>query len=132
MENFQRQNIPRHALTDAVLAKWPEDVLAEGYVPFPKKLLRNLTRLFDGAHAMEDLAVILALVDYRRRNLSRDPSVQYVSFMSGLTRKEVDDTLKRLKKRKWVTVGRPAEDGGIAVGLTGFTTAIQEVAGTKP
>jgi hypothetical protein len=41
-----------------------------------------LPKIFTGKDAIEKLAVILAIVDFQRDELSRDPSLEYLAFIA--------------------------------------------------
>ncbi len=84
--NFSRQRINTSRLPATLAAKWSRPVLAEGFVPFPKLLLRCLPKIFTGEGAIEKLAVILAIVDFQRDELFRDPSLEYLAFVADMER----------------------------------------------
>jgi hypothetical protein len=83
-------------------AKWPGGVLSEGFVPFPKKLLRSLGALFGKSEELEDLAVLLAIVDFKRANQTRHPSLDFLSFVSGIPEDAVDRSISRMRSKGWV------------------------------
>jgi hypothetical protein len=93
-DDFYRRKLP--GPSKPVLAvKWSEPVLDEGYVAFPKRLVRAAPAIFRGDHAVELLVVALALVDYIRPDTSRPPSVGYLAFTAGL---DVDRFMERLRE----------------------------------
>jgi hypothetical protein len=128
MEPFQRQHLNPETFPATVRAKWPDSLLIEGFVPFPKKLLRVMPRLLTAQHGVEDLALILSLVDYKRRNLSRNPTVAYIGYVAGLAEDTARAGLERLKKRKWIQVDAPDSEGGIKFRLEGFTKVVESLA----
>lgn len=65
-------------------------------MPFPKKLVRTLSRIFPDTQAMKDLSVLLAVVDFKRPNLTRDPSVAFLAFLAGLSEEEFRAALASL------------------------------------
>jgi hypothetical protein len=110
-----------------VVEKWSRDVLGEGFVPFPKKLLRTMHKIFPDSESLKDLAVILAIVDFKRPNLSRMPSLEYLAFLAGLGEEEFQRILGRLEAQGFVRVaGNP---DAMDISLNGFIDAIEETAG---
>lgn len=100
---LERKKIDRDKLPDVLVAKWGSEVLSEGYTPMPKRLIRCLPRLFKGRHALEHLAVILAVVDYRRPRINRPPSVEYLAFIAGMTVEKLKTRLDELRELNWIT-----------------------------
>lgn len=123
-ENFLRQRIRPDRLPSAVVAKWSETTLKEGFVPFPKRLLRCLPTVFTGPKVAEDLAVILAIVDYKRPNLSRLPSLEYLAFIAGMQPKNFQERLVDLEKRKLITVA--GDEDEMRIDLMGVLSAIEK------
>jgi len=105
-KSFYRQRVNTRRLPTAVVAKWSEPVLEEGFIPFPKKLLRCLPAVFTGPNVAEDLAVVLAVVDYKRPNLSRLPSLGYLAFLAGMEPEEFQTRLVDLEKRELIIANR--------------------------
>ncbi len=101
-------------------------MLDEGFVPFPKRLLRCMHRLFTDGNAAKDLAVVLAIVDYARPNLTRKPSIEYLSFLAGLTIEEFEAGLVRLEQRGLIRVAREM-DGGVDVSYAGLLVQIDQL-----
>jgi hypothetical protein len=97
MENFRRQRIADFPAR--LLEKWPPGVLEEGFVPFPKRLLRSAHRIFIGPDAMKELSAVLAIVDFKRPNLTRHPSRDFLAFLAGLPRGEFDKALAQLEAK---------------------------------
>ena len=123
MENFTRQYVSSAKLPPQVVEKWSASVLAEGFVPFPKKLLRCLHRLFPGAEAAKELAVLLAVVDFKRPNLTRLPSLAYLAFIAGLDEQEFKAVLNRLKEKGFVRIS--GHDDGLDISLTEFLETVE-------
>jgi hypothetical protein len=97
MDEFERQHINAKQLPPNLKAKWSERVLQEGFVAFPKRLLRCMTRFFVGEGGVPNLAVVLAIVDHRRPNPQRGPSLEYLAFLSGMEPAQVEAALERLQ-----------------------------------
>ncbi len=124
-------------LPRTVLEKWSEPVLAEGFVPFPKRLLRTMSQFFAGSQAIEELAVVLAIVDFKRPNVTRLPSLSYLAFLAGLDESEFKQALTRLNEKGLIRVQGTQE--GLDVGLGGLLDEIlsrsakrKQVEGDKP
>ena len=83
------------AMKPVLTAKWSGPVLDQGYVAFPKRLLRAAPKIFQGEHAIEQLAVALSLVDYIRPEINRPPSVGFLAFTAGM---DSDRFLERLRE----------------------------------
>ncbi len=99
---LRRNYVDPSRLPEAAVAKWGEELLIEGFTPFPKRLLRCLSLVFQGERAMDDLAVILSVADYRRPNLARPPSIDFLAFIAGLETDSFKQRLEVLSKRSWV------------------------------
>ena len=121
---FQPQRLNPTQMPGTVRIKWPDDLLLEGFVPFPKRLLRSLPRLFPRSPEVDELALLLASVDYKRRNVSRQPSMEYLAFLSGLDLARADAALQRLKEKGYATalVG----DGEVQIELDGLHEAVRK------
>jgi len=103
-----------------VAAKWSEGVLDEGFVPFPKRLLRCLGKVFDGPRAVDDIRVVMAIVDYRRPNLSRPPSYEFLAFTAGMTIESFKERVKAMENRGLLHAMGPDEVVNIEInGLIG-------------
>lgn len=107
-------------------AKWDDEVLNEGFVPFPKRLLRAIPHLFPENHDVAELAALLAVVDYRRPNLRNLPSTRYLAFVAGLGPKQFKRILTNLEAKNWIET--EGSDEEIDVTLSGFFEAIKEAA----
>jgi hypothetical protein len=124
---FERRKIDPARIPEVIAAKWSDVVIDEGFTPFPKRLLRTLSKVFpDGAH-WEELQVILALVDYLRPGLTRGPSLDFLAFTAGLERERFKSVLQTLKRRGWVKLEGPEEALHLSLdSLEGFLKRIEE------
>ena len=118
--DFERRKVQN--LPPAVVYKWSEDVLDEGFIPFPKRLLRCLPRLFSQQGCIGDLQVILAIVDYARPNLSRPPSYDYLAFNAGMTVPIFKDHVQEMEKRGWIAASGP--DDAVTITIDGLLDKI--------
>lgn len=125
LSKFTRQQVDVSRLPNTVVTKWSSALLDEGFVPFPKRFLRCLPKILKGEHATRDLAVILAVVDYKRENLRRSPSVEYLAFVAGMELPEFEAGLNRLKEEGLVTFKRDTE--GINVSIDGLIARIEKL-----
>ena len=93
---------------DRVRRKWSDSLLTEGFVPFPKTLLRTLLSVFTEEHALEDLVTVLAIVDCLGVN-EKDNSVSldYIAFIADEEPTVMERRLRRLKKQKYATWSHP-------------------------
>lgn len=121
---FYRRKIKK-SLPNTFTKKWSPEVLDEGFVPFPKRLLLVVTQIFRGEHAIEDLAVVLAIADYLRPDLMRWPSVEYLAFNAGLPQETFLARLHALEE-KGLVHSEGSEDA-IEVSLSGLLRRIQEI-----
>lgn len=69
----------------------------------PKRLLRCMADLLPSKNGLELLTVILAVVDYKRPNLSRLPSLEYLAYIAGMSVERFDRVLDELAKKRWIT-----------------------------
>jgi hypothetical protein len=120
---FTRQRISPSSLPASLIAKWGDSALLEGFVPFPKKLLRCLGKVFSGVDALERLALIMAIADYRRPNLTRGPSREFLAFVSGLSAGRVGELLNQLAAEGLITVSEKNGDE-LDVVITGLLERI--------
>jgi hypothetical protein len=107
---FTRQKLPKGAVTIALAAKWGEKVLDEGFVSFPKRLMRCLPAIFGATTEIKELQVALAVADFLRPGLTRWPSVEYLAFSTGLMAEEVRQALKGLRAKGLVDYEGSAEE----------------------
>jgi hypothetical protein len=110
MAKFERQKVDPRAFSDILLSKWSADVLDEGFVPFPKRLLRCLPRLLDGPLQMNQLCALLAVVDYERPRVSRRPSLEFLAESAGLSKTQILQSLEDLAKRRLINATGTDDD----------------------
>lgn len=125
LSKFTRQQVDVSRLPSTIVAKWSPALLNEGFVPFPKRFLRCLPKILKGEHAVRDLAVILAVVDYKREKLLRLPSAEYLAFVAGTELPEFEASLNRLKEGGLVTFKRDTEC--IDVSIDGLIARIEKL-----
>jgi len=107
---FERQKLDPKRIPEVVKHKWGAKVLDEGFIALPKRLLRCLPEVIQGPHALEHLAVILAVVDYKRPKQVRPPSVDYLAFIAGMPAEMFKERLKELEAKQWlITNGTDAD-----------------------
>ena len=82
---YPRKKIRHSKLPAVMTAKWSHSILEEGFTPMPKRLLRAIGKIFKGEHGAVDLAVVLSVADYKRLNLYRLPSIEYLAWNAGLS-----------------------------------------------
>jgi hypothetical protein len=131
MTKFMRPKVDLQRLKPPIFAKWKPELLTEGYVPVPKRLLRTFHELFGGASEVDELVALLAIVDYKRANLKNLPSIEYLSFMAGIPQKEFNAALKRLKKRKWIEVEPNSDPSAVEITVDGLTAAALSTIGDE-
>lgn len=123
MIEFKRQNVDPARMPQSLVEKWSPATLDEGFVPFPKKLLRAMHRLFIGVDSTKDIAALLAIVDFRRPNVTRRPSLAYLAFVSGLDEEQFRAALNRLEALGYIRVGGDFE--GLDISLSGLLDAVE-------
>ncbi|HWW02605.1 MAG TPA: hypothetical protein VNZ64_23100 [Candidatus Acidoferrum sp.] len=123
-EEFERQYVDPARMPRQIVEKWSAGVLSEGFVPFPKKLVRALHRIFTGAESAKDIAAVLAIVDFRRPNLTRLPSLAFLAFLAGLSEEEFNSTLGRLQAAGYIRI--EGDRSGLSISLTGLLDAIDK------
>jgi hypothetical protein len=121
MPVFTRTRMNPSDLPPTVREKWPRDLLREGFVPFPKLLLRVLHRLFDGSAEIDEIAALLASVDYRRPNLLRKPTLDYLAFHAGMPLSDFKAALSRLQEKGWLELGLEPKDGTVDITANGLS-----------
>lgn len=131
MEPFKRQQLQPFQLPTRVVEKWSREVLDEGFVPFPKKFLRTLPQLFSGSTGIEDLTALLAVVDFRRVDQSRHPSLEFLAFVAGMEPDDYRAALTRLESKHFVSITRHPEDAGLEIRLEGLLSRILELTQTE-
>lgn len=100
---LERRKLDPNRLTPVLTEKWSAELLSEGFTPMPKRLLRCMTELLPNKNGLELLTVILAVVDYKRPNLNRLPSVEYLAHIAGMSVERFDRVLDELAKKRWIT-----------------------------
>lgn len=88
----------------SALDKWPVRMLEEGYLPFPKRLMRSFHQIFIGELGMDHFATVLSAADFKRRNLSRLPNVEFLAFTAGLEPERLEQCLNELDQTGVVSV----------------------------
>jgi hypothetical protein len=121
---FRRQQIDTATLPKRILEKWPASTLTEGFVPFPKKLLRRMREIFGDEDPLEALAVVLAIVDFKRPDLPRPPSTEFLSYVAGMEQIEFERVLKRLEQRGLVRISGDQEQ--LDVSLDGLVALMEK------
>jgi|SRR5579862_7452168 len=122
---LQRKPVDPIRLGEIVIAKWKEDILTEGFVPLPKKLLRVMPEVF-GKDGIIDLAVVLAVVDFKRPRQSMMPSLDYLAFIAGLSRSVFWERLRALEARGFITIG--GDQDNLKVEIDGLLAKVEELA----
>jgi hypothetical protein len=124
---FERRKIDPARIPSVIAAKWSATVIDEGFIPFPKRLLRSLSAVFPAGAKWEELQVILALVDYLRPGLTRGPSLDFLAFTAGLEKETFRTVLNTLRARGWLKIEGPDEALHLDLeSLRGFLTRIEE------
>ena len=120
-------NFARKRFTDIkpeLRAKWPGRALDEGFVPFPKRLIRVLTQ-FGDATLIQELTVLLAVVDYNRERLEAGPSLQLLAFNSGLDELVVAGCLDRMRQKNWIQIDY--EGDRLRIRIDGFVAELERM-----
>ena len=81
-----------------------------------------MSQFLAGPQAVEELAVVLAIVDFRRPNVTRLPSLSYLAFVAGLDEPEFKEALTRLQQKGLIRVQGTLE--GLDVRLDGLLDEI--------
>lgn len=110
--------------SDILRAKWSAEVYDEGFIPFPKRLIRCLGTIFQGEYAVQDLQSVLAIIDYARPNLTRHPSYQFLAFTAGLEVATLKKRVLAMEARGLLKVVGP--DEAVAIDATGLMKKIEE------
>ncbi|ODA30574.1 hypothetical protein [Planctopirus hydrillae] len=122
--SFQRRKVLIRP-DDILAQKWSIAVIDEGFTPFPKRLLRCLDRIFGESQGVNELRVILTLVDYRRPNLTRDPSLDYLAFVSGLSKDKFLQIMCNLREQNLIEFR--GSDAAIHYDLTRFMEKVESL-----
>jgi hypothetical protein len=124
MEKFERQLVNASKLPPHVLEKWSPSVLSEGFVPFPKKLVRSMRQIFNSPDSIKELAVVLAVVDFKRPNLTRKPSLAYLAFLAGFEESEFEAVLHQLELKGYIQTSGTHD--GMEISLVGLMQTIEK------
>ena len=127
MDVFQRQKIDTSKLPPAIVIKWDQSTLEEGFVPFPKKLLRCLTKIFSNTNGVELLSVVLAVVDFKRANQTLNPSAEYLAYIAGMDVMAFKRNLEELERQDLITVSS-GFDERLDIRIDGLLKRIKEEA----
>lgn len=106
-------------------AKWPGQVLDEGFTPFPKRLLRCLDKVFVGPKAIDHLRVVLAVVDYARRDMTRLPSYEFLAFNAGMQIDEFRKCINEIRSMNWISLS--GTEDATRIGIEGLARRIEEL-----
>lgn len=90
-------------MSEIVAFKWGSELLDQGYVPLPKRLVQCLPLVFKGSLRMSELSAVLAIVDYQRPQVSRLPSLPHLANMAGLSEPKFRKCLRSLADRDLVS-----------------------------
>jgi hypothetical protein len=115
---FERRKVDN--IPTIVEFKWSPEVVDEGYIPFPKRLVRCLPGVFSD---VRDLQVVLAVVDYARPNLTRPPSYEYLAFIAGMDVITFKERIRDLERRGWITTSGP--DEAVSIKIDGILKYIE-------
>jgi hypothetical protein len=123
ISDFESRRV-KGSTSETVNLKWggPE-LLEEGFVPFPKRLLRCMSTLWGGDTTLQQLAVILAIADYRRPKMTRLPSVGVLAHEAGLATDVFDKRMKELVEMGYLQVSGSSEE--LKVSLTPLVEAVK-------
>ncbi len=89
-----------------------------------------MTFLWNGEQ-IQEVALLLAIADYKRPTPQRLPSMEYLAFLAGMTKEEAEVTLYRLYKKNWLTF-TPQVDGRIEINYSGFHQEIESYMDSHP
>jgi hypothetical protein len=123
-QKFFRQQVVVEKLPDVLRYKWSDVLLSEGVTGVPKKLLRSMSQIFQGQNAVEQLQVALTLVDYRRENEKRLPTVAFISYLAGLPEDVFMARLEELHLQGLIGFERVRE--ALAFDVSGLLRTIDE------
>lgn len=124
MTKFRRKKIEN--VPQMVQHKWSAKVTDEGFVPFPKRLLRCLSKALGDDATFDHLRVILSIADYNRPNLLHPPSMGYLAFNAGLEKETFRSRLKELQRRGLVVV-EVDNDEAVSVNMHGLLARIVDL-----
>ena len=89
----------------------------------PKKFTRTLSQVIGD---IRDLQVILAIVDFKRPNLTRQPSIDFLAFTSGLDVDTFRTRLREMNSRGWILTSGNEEE--LNVNIDPLLAKIEEAA----
>ena len=72
--------------------------------------------VFTGPHAIDDLAVVLSVADYKRPDLQRPPSMKYLAFNAGMSLERFGARLRDLENRHLLSRVGPDEELSVDLG----------------
>src|SRR5262245_19851222 len=116
---------PRQPMVQSptVLAKWPAEVLDEGFCPYPKRLIRAAPKLLSAPTAMQQMATLLSIVDFKRPG-GRPPSLGVLAYTAGLDTEAFKARLRELKDLQLIEV--QGNEHALEISLFGLTRAVME------
>src|SRR4051812_15353427 len=100
---FYRSKVPVASIPETLRSKLPLDLLEEGDTPISKRLIRSFPHVFVGKNCLAKLAVVLALVDYKRPEMPRWPTLEFLAFVAGMPREEFKSRLDELVEDQLLT-----------------------------
>lgn len=101
MSNFYRPSPP---VSDTYIAKWDRSVLREGFVPFPKRLMRCLREVFSGESSLGQLQIVLAISDSKRLGPFRPPTIDFLAYNAGMEVGEFQQYILELRREGLISV----------------------------
>ncbi|MEO7717286.1 MAG: hypothetical protein ABIY70_13885 [Capsulimonas sp.] len=99
---------PSPIIPDAYIPKWSKAVLAEGFAPFPKRLMRCLGEVFKGRDALSQLQVVLAIADSKRLPKNgvpyRPSTLSFLAYNVGMDEKRFLEHIHQLRDEGMIFV----------------------------
>ena len=94
-----------------MIFKWQrKELLDEGFIAFPKRLLRCLRQVLEGTKPLTDLRVILAIVDLRRPDDDKPFSISHLASIAGIPPKVFLERLNDLATRRLLKIEFSPDD----------------------
>jgi len=121
---YHRQNVDSYRLPENIRVKWPLGVLKEGFVPLPKTLIRTLGKILSGSDALDQFAVLMAVIDQKRPKAPATPTLQYLAFLTDLSPERTQSLLEQLRAIKLIHYADGP--GGLSIDTTGLYQAVAE------
>lgn len=112
-EKFKRPQVT--GIDERVIVKWSRDVLDEGFLAVPKRLIRCLPRLFTGNSAIRMLQAVLAVADTKHARAARQPSLDYLAFIAGVSPDEFRQALSELEAANLIKVSGDDTDLNVSL-----------------